>query len=405
MPSMNETGNSTGNREQATGNGAAQVVTAIAPAPAPKLTLAEVRKKLDGKSGKRYWKSLDELAETPGFREMLAEEFPRQAGFAVNEWVDSVSRRGFLKVMGASLALAGMAGCTKQPDEPIMPYVKQPEDLVLGKPMYFATAHPFPTGAIPVMVKSDAFRPIKLEGNPDHPLSKGKSDTYTQATLLDLYDPDRSKDTRYRGAPSEWARFQEAFANAVKAISGGQGVYFLSETVTSPTFAAQWKQVQQKYPQAKLIQWDPVNRDSAMAASKAAFGDYTDAQYKLENADVILSLDSDFLGGIQFPGFLPMAAAYAERHRYHADDPSKTMNRMYAVETMTTVTGMKAEHRLALKPSEIEAFATLLAGTKEIPASQLTPAQLQGKAEGIEAFSADMVRACPALANPEAMKF
>jgi molybdopterin-containing oxidoreductase family iron-sulfur binding subunit len=145
----------------------------------------------------------------------------------------------------------------------------------------------------------------------------------------------------------------------VKQSSGGQGVYFLSETITSPTLAAQWKQVQTKYPQAKLVQWDPVNRDSAMAASKAAFGSYTDAQYKLENADVILSLDADFLGGIAHPGFLPMAAAYAQRHRYVE---GQTMNRMYVVESGATVTGFKAEHRLALKPSEVEAFATALAG-------------------------------------------
>jgi molybdopterin-containing oxidoreductase family iron-sulfur binding subunit len=334
----------------------AQVVTAIAPA---KLTLAQVRAKLEGQSGKRYWKSIDELADTPGFGEMLAEEFPRQAGGEANEWVDAVSRRGFLKVMGASFALAGLAGCTKQPDEPIYPYVKAPEDLILGKPMYFATAYPFPTGAIPVLVKSDAFRPIKVDGNPDHPMSKGKSDAFTQATLLDLYDPDRSKQVLYRGQPSDYAEFQKAFSTAVKSSSGGAGVYFLSETITSPTLAAQWKQVQAKYPQAKLIQWEPVNRDSAMAASKAAFGSYTDAQYKLEDADVILSLDADFLGGIAQPGFLPMAAAYAERHRYEED---KTMNRMYVVESMATVTGFKADHRLALKPSFLVGFAEALAG-------------------------------------------
>jgi molybdopterin-containing oxidoreductase family iron-sulfur binding subunit len=350
---MPEAGNTNqGTRNSATS--AAQVVTTIAPA---KLTLADVRAKLDGKSGKRYWKNLDELAETPEFGEMLAEEFPRQAGGAANEWVDSVSRRGFMKVMGASLALAGLAGCTKQPDEPIMPYVKAPEDLILGKPMYFATAFPFPTGAIPVLVKSDAFRPIKLEGNPDHPMSKGKSDAFTQATLLDLYDPDRSKSVLSRGQQGDWAEFQEAFANAAKASNGGQGIYFLSETITSPTLAAQWKQVQAKYPQAQLVQWEPVNRDAAMAASKAAFGSYTDAQYKLENADVILSLDADFLGGIAHPGFLPMTAAYAARHRYEA---GQTMNRMYAVETMPTVTGFKAEHRLALKPSDLVAFANAL---------------------------------------------
>ena len=354
----------------------AELVTAIAPARAlekqipplrygmtngsgsgneARLTLAEVRAKLEGQTGKRFWKNLDELAETPGFHEMLEQEFPRQAG--AGEWVDAVSRRGFLKVMGASLALAGLAGCTKQPDEPIFPYVKAPEDLILGKPMYFATAHPFSTGAIPVLVKSDAFRPIKVDGNPDHPMTKGKSDVFTQATLLDLYDPDRSKEVRLRGEPGEYADFQEAFTDAVKASKDGTGIYFLSETITSPTLAVRWKQVQAKFPQAKLVQWEPVNRDAAMAASKAAFGSYTDAQYRLENADVILSLDADFLGGIAHPGFLPMAAAYAERHRYEA---GKTMNRMYAVETMPTVTGFKADHRLALKPSELVAFATAL---------------------------------------------
>jgi Fe-S-cluster-containing dehydrogenase component len=190
-------------------------------------------------------------------------------------------------------------------------------------------------------------------------MSKGKSDAMTQATLLDLYDPDRSPKVLLRGQASSWPEFQQAFANGAKGLRGGQGLYFLSETITSPTLAAQWKQVQQKDAQAKLIQWDPINRDSAMAASKAAFGDYTDAQYKIENADVILSLDADFLGGIAHPGFLPMAAAFAERRRF---DPAKTMNRMYAVETMPTVTGMKADHRLALKPSDLAAFAQQLAG-------------------------------------------
>ena len=347
------------------------VVTAIAPAapaakekpaanekPAAKekMTLAEVRSRLDGKTGRRFWKNLDELADTPAFHELMREEFPRQSG--AGEWVDSVSRRGFLKVMGASLTLAGLAGCTKQPDEPIFPYVKQPEDLVLGKPMYFATAYPFPTGAIPVLVKSDSFRPIKVDGNPEHLMSKGKSDAFTQATLLDLYDPDRSQHVLRRGEVSGWGEFQEAFSTAAKKMNGGQGLYFLSETITSPSLAAQWKQVQAAYPQAKLVQWEPVNQDSSRAASKAAFGSYTDAQYKLEEADVILSLDADFLGGIAHPGFLPMAAGYAERRRY---EEGKTMNRMYVVETMPTVTGFKADHRLALKPSEIEQFANKMA--------------------------------------------
>ena len=333
------------------------VVTQIAKA---KLTLAQVQSKLDGQTGRRFWKNLDELAETPEFHELMAEEFPRQS-MGGSEWVDAVSRRGFLKVMGASLALAGLAGCTKQPDEPIFPYIKQPEDLILGKPMYFATAFPFPTGAIPVLVKSDSFRPIKVDGNPDHPMSKGKSDAFTQATLLDMYDPDRSQHVVYRGENSGWESFHLAFSEAVKKTSDGTGVYFLSETITSPTLAEQWKQVQTAYPSAKLVQWEPVNRDSSRAASKAAFGSYTDAQYKLEDADVILSLDADFLGGIAHPGFLPLAAGYSEGHRYEV---GKGMNRLYVVESMPTVTGFKAEHRLGLKPSEIAAFAeALVSGT------------------------------------------
>jgi MoCo/4Fe-4S cofactor protein with predicted Tat translocation signal len=315
-----------------------------------------VQAKLAGKSGKRYWKHLDELADTPEFAELVREEFPRQAGGG--EWVDAVSRRGFLKVMGASFALAGLAGCTKQPDEPIYPYVKQPEDLVLGNPMYFATAHPFPTGAIPILVKSEAFRPIKIEGNPEHPVGKGKSDAFTQASLLDLYDPDRSQYPTWRGNKSDFGRFQEEFATAVAGTKDGTGVWFLTETITSPTLAAQWKQVQQKYPNAKLVQYDAVNGDAGRAASKAAFGDYVDTLYKLENADVILALDADFLGGIGFPGFLPMAAAYAERHRYEEGQP---MNRLYVAETMPTVTGFKAEHRLGLKPSDMERFLAMVA--------------------------------------------
>ncbi len=335
------------------------VVTQIAKA---KLTLAQVQGKLEGKTGRRFWKNLDELSDDPQFHELMSEEFPRQS----TEWVDPVSRRGFMKVMGASLALAGLAGCTKQPDETIYPYIKQPEDLVLGKPMYFATAFPFPTGAIPVLVKSDSFRPIKVDGNPDHPAVKGKSDVFTQGTLLDLYDPDRSQHVLYRGQNESWGNFQQAFATAATKSAGGQGIYFLSETITSPTLASQWKQVQQKYPQAKMVQWEPVNQDSSRIASKAAFGSYTDAQYKLEDADVILSLDADFLGGIGFPGFLPMSAAYAERHRY---EEGKEPNRLYVVETMPTVTGFKAEHRLALKPSEIPAFSAALAGGSSFSSS------------------------------------
>ena len=324
------------------------------------MTLDHVRARLGNQTGRRFWRSMDELGDTPEFHEMLRREFPRQAADSTGELVDAVSRRGFMKIMGASLALAGLAGCTKQPDEPIFPYIQQPEDLVLGKPMYFATAYPFPTGAVPLLVKTDAFRPIKIEGNPEHPYNKGKSDIYSQASLLALYDPDRSQRVLYRGETSSWPLFQQAFlsALAVRKASGGQGIYFLSETITSPTLAAQWKQAQAAYPNARLVQYDPINNDSARAASKAAFGGYKDAQYDLDGADVILSLDAPFLSGIAFPGFLKLSAQYAERRRV---ENGKPLNRLYVVESTPTTTGFKAEHRLALRPSDLEAFATGLA--------------------------------------------
>ena len=332
-------------------------------------TLEQARVKLTGKTGKTYWRSVDELADTPAFRESLEREFPGQAA----EWIDPVSRRGFLKVMGASLALAGLSGCTKQPDETIYPYVRQPEDLVLGRPVYFATAFPFPTGAIPLLVKSDAYRPIKLDGNPEHPFNRGTSDPITQGTLLDLYDPDRSQRVLYRGEIREWAAFLAAFRAMAsdKKASGGSGFYILSDTVTSPTLAAQWKQAQQSYPNAKWMQWDPLNRDSAYTASKAAFGDYYDAQYRLEGADVIVSLDADFLSGIAHPGFLRLAGDYAGRRRLlpTAANPNPQINRLYAVESTPTTTGFKAEHRLTLKASEVAGFAAALAAAVGAPSN------------------------------------
>jgi MoCo/4Fe-4S cofactor protein with predicted Tat translocation signal len=325
-----------------------------------KLTLAEVRAKLSGQRGKKYWRSIDELAGTPEFEAALSQEFPQHS----SEWIDPVSRRGFMKMMGASMALAGLAGCTKQPDEPIYPYVKAPEDLVLGKPIYFATAFPFPTGAIPVLVKSDAYRPIKVDGNPEHSITKGGSDPITQGTLLDLYDPDRSQHILHRGENGTWPEFLASFRSTLadKKASGGEGLYFLSSTVTSPTLAAQWKKAQAAYPKAKLVQYDPVNRDSAYAASKSALGDYADAQYKLDAADVIVTLDADFLSGAAQPGFHKLAKDYATRRKLEsAGSGDYGMNRLYAVESMTTTTGLKADHRQALRASDIAGFAAALA--------------------------------------------
>jgi len=309
------------------------------------MTLVQIRQQLKGVTGKRYWRSVDELADTPEFQAAVEKEFPSSP----HAWGDEVSRRGFLKFMGASAALAGLAGCTKQPDEPIYPYVKAPEDLVLGKPNYFATAMPFVTGAVPLLVKTDQYRPIKIDGNPEHPYNQGSSDPFSQAALLDLYDPDRSQHVTYRGDNREWAEFAVEFRNKVISTKDGTGIYFLSETITSPTLARQWKEVQAKYPKATLVQYDP-----AVAGTSLENG--LNVQYDLADADVIVSLDADFLSGAGFPGFHKLVRQYAERRK----DPTK-LNRLYAIESTPTTTGLKAEHRLGLRASQIPAFAAELA--------------------------------------------
>jgi molybdopterin-containing oxidoreductase family iron-sulfur binding subunit len=318
------------------------LVTTIKPAA---MTLEAVREKLKSVRGKKYWRSVDELANTPEFQEAVEREFPGSP----HAWGDDVSRRGFLKFMGASVALAGLAGCTKQPDEPIYPYIKQPEDLILGKPNYFATAHPFVTGAVPLLVKSDQYRPIKIDGNPEHPYNQGSSDPFTQATLLDLYDPDRSQHVTYRGENREWAEFAVEFREKVISTKDGTGIYFLSETITSPTLARQWSEVKKAYSKATLVQYDPAIAGTALEGGISM-------QYSLTDADVIISLDADFLSGASFPGFHKLVRQYAERRK----DPTK-LNRLYAIESTPTTTGLKAEHRLGLRASEIPAFAAELA--------------------------------------------
>jgi molybdopterin-containing oxidoreductase family iron-sulfur binding subunit len=309
------------------------------------VTLVQIREQLKGVKGKRYWRSVDELANTPEFQAAVEREFPGSP----HAWGDDVSRRGFLKLMGASVALAGLAGCTKQPDEPIYPYVKQPEDLVFGKPNYFATALPFVTGAVPLLVKSDQYRPIKIDGNPEHPYNQGASDPFTQGALLDLYDPDRSQHVLYRGENREWAEFAQELRLKVAGTKDGTGIYFLSSTITSPTLARQWKAVQAAYPRATLVQYDPAIAGTSFEAGSSPV-------YSLTDADVIVSLDADFLSGAAFPGFHKLVREYAERRK----SPEK-LNRLYAIESTPTTTGLKAEHRLGLRASEIPAFAAELA--------------------------------------------
>src|SRR5215469_7588461 len=168
-----------------------------------RLELSAVREKLKNKSGKQYWRTLEELSEDPHFEELLHREFPKHA----SEWDDSVDRRDFLKLKGASLALAGLAGCGRPDESHIVPYVKQPDGMVLGKPNFYATAMPFGADAVGVLVESHEGRPTKIEGNPDHPSSLGATNAIVQASILNLYDPDRSQTVLEGGEIRAWSRF------------------------------------------------------------------------------------------------------------------------------------------------------------------------------------------------------
>jgi molybdopterin-containing oxidoreductase family iron-sulfur binding subunit len=254
--------------------------------------------KLEQTSGPQYWRSLEEPG-APEFQEMLHREFPKGA----SEWLDTVSRRGFLRLMGASMALAGMTGCTKLPLEPIVPYVKQPEEVVPGRPMFYATAMTLGGYASPLLVESHLGRPTKIEGNPEHPASEGGTDIFSQASLLDLYDPDRSQTVTNLGDIRSWPRFVDAVRgplNAQKGL-GGAGIRILTQTVSSPSLAAQIRAILALYPQAKWHVYEPVNRDNVMAGAQMAFGQPVETQYRFDAADVIVSLDADFLYA-GFPG-------------------------------------------------------------------------------------------------------
>jgi MoCo/4Fe-4S cofactor protein with predicted Tat translocation signal len=326
----------------------------VCPSKKKKLDLETARAHLAETQGPEYWRSLEELAGSPEFQEMLHREFPKGA----SEWLDSVSRRGFLKLMGASLAMAGMTACTKQPLEPIVPYVRQPEEVIPGRPMFYASAFTLSGYASPILVESQLYRPTKIEGNEQHPANLGGTDIFAQASILGMYDPDRSQTITYLGDVRTWGDFLNAIhgpLSAQKALQGA-GIRILTQTVSSPTLADQLRSLLKIYPQAKWHVYEPINRDNVLEGAKLAFGQPVETQYKLENADVILSLDADFLYA-GFPGFTRYARDFAKRR----DPDSGNMNRLYVVESTMSSTGAKADHRLPLRASDIETFAWALA--------------------------------------------
>jgi len=326
------------------------------------MTFAEIRSRLAGLEGRAYWRSLEELADTPDFRDYLHREFPSQA----SEFTDPAGRREFLKLMGASLALAGVSACTRQPKELIVPYRTQPEEIVPGRPLFFATAMTLGGVAHPVLAENHMGRPTKVEGNPEHPASLGATDLLTQASVLGVYDPDRSRAIVNRGEIRTWSDFILALQNAMAAQMGtaGQGLRILTEPITSPSLLDQIEQLLALNPLARWHQWDPVYGTTQGGARDAA------PLCRFDQADVVVSLDDDFLG------FGPSAVRYTRdfASRRRVDTPEAELNRLYVVEPLPTITGAKADHRLALKARDVDAFARGLAealGVSAGPAGEL----------------------------------
>ena len=314
------------------------------------MDLSAIRSRLAGSEGRLYWRSLGELADSLQFREYLHREFPEQA----SEWNDPKGRREFLKLMSASLALAGVGACTRQPEEQIVPYVRQPENLVPGRPLFYASAVVHGGYAQPVLVESHMGRPTKLEGNPEHPASLGATDPFVQAEILNLYDPDRAKTVTLRGEVRSWGNFLTAMQSALSAqkAKGGSGLRFLTGPITSPSAAELMATILRDQPQARWHQFDPAGM-SGMAAT----GANSRAVYHFDKADVVVSLDADFINC--GPGSVRYQRDFATRRRVM--DDTKTMNRLYAIESAPTLTGAKADHRLAVKASEVEVVARELA--------------------------------------------
>ena len=324
------------------------------------------------RGGKKYWRSLEELADTPQFREFVAREFPQQA----EGWNDPVERRTFLKLMGASLALAGLSGCVFQPPEKIVPYVSQPEEQVPGKSLFFATAAPLLGVAIPVLVRSNEGRPTKVEGNPDHPNNRpvdfpaedpyrdprgsSATDIFSQASILSLYDPDRSQTLTFREDIRPWTAFVGAIRTALdeQRTKQGAGIRFLTETITSPSLGAQMREVLAAFPQAKWHQYEPANRDNARAGAVMAFGQPVNTTYKFDVAQRILSLDADFLSPMM-PGYVRYSREFMARRR--VSENNREMNRLYVIETTPSNTGALADHTWTVKPSELLTIANSFA--------------------------------------------
>ncbi len=290
---------------------------------------------------------------------------------------DPSSRREFLRLMAASLALGGLSGCAIQPTEIDRAVRGAPEQIVPGKPLFFTTALAMDGFACGVLVESHMGRPTKIEGNPDHPASLGATDAFAQAAILSLYDPDRSQVVTHEGRVETWEHVQAtllAVRESRSKASKGAGLRILTQTVTSPTLADQLRRLQEQFPEAKWHAYEPVTRDAVGAGCRLAFGEELEPVYHLDKADVIVALDADFFAW--GPGRLKDARAFAARRETEKDPRAfitgrvaedtapgaATMNRLYAIECTPTITGASADHRLPVAARDVAAIARAIAG-------------------------------------------
>jgi MoCo/4Fe-4S cofactor protein with predicted Tat translocation signal len=309
--------------------------------------------------GPRFWKSLEEWSHSPDFLPFLHREFPEYA----SEWDETISRRRFLQLMGASLALAGLTACSRQPQQKLVPYVSRPEQIIPGESIFYATTFPHRGFGKGVLVRTEMGRPTKIEGNPDHPASLGATDIFMQASILGLYDPDRSQTIRQGRNISNWEAFMQMAEARVQEHEQdhGAGLFLLTSKTTSPSLSDQLQRLQKRFPKLCWCQYEPA----APIRARSFSGNSAEPIYDLSKADLIVSLDSDFL--FESSANLILTKAFSKKRR----DPDESFSRLYVVESTPSITGAKADVRWRHKPSEILAFAQELAAAilSNVPAA------------------------------------
>ena len=324
-----------------------------------------------------FWRSLEQRADTPEFRQFVEREFPAWA----DEMLEPASRRRFLQLMGASMALAGMTAC-RWPVEPIVPFAHRPEGFVPGEPLHYATALELSGAAVGLVVTSYDGRPIKVEGNPDHAYSLGGTLAWHQAALLELYDPDRSQHVVARETgPALWDEFV-GFARAhfdALSATGGRGLAVLAESSSSPSRADLRARFQAAFPQARWHEYEPLSRDTVREGARLAFGRPYRTHVALDRAETILALDEDFLL------HHPAAVRYARDFVAGRDPDGATFSRLWVVETNLSLTGSAADRRIALPNRALPAFATCLLSKLVHEAGAKLPPGLEGLRPALEA--------------------